>query len=277
MTNPKGHIREKSIKMMHLSKLKINKIHELCIDKEPNVRIALYNKLKGQMRLLKLPEGKLYRFLTRGLSEFDPKAKQAFSDLLLSFCIKAPHEEVKIEKETEYNFNEPVESEEIPTISLNYDYKYEGSRKKQVKMTIFELFTKLKIHKTHYIDGFSVLPQKFMSFLFSTFERSDILKYVEATYKDIINVIVHKEKTKTISFSHFSFIRISMEYTKMILQNDLEGYDCIDPLIPDLEEWVTVFEYFIKKQVPRREELEILSEWSKYSLHMPYSIPSIHN
>ena len=258
---------------MNISKLKLPKLQELCIDKDSSVRKALYDKLKGEMSFFKLPEGKLYRFLTRGLSEFDPKARQAFHEFLLSFLIKSPEEEIQIKEECKSD-NPFINS--IQTINLNYDFKYDGTRKKQVKMTIFDLFTKLKIHKTHYIDGFSVLPQKFMKFLFMVFDRDDVLKNVEDTYKKIIDVIVNKAKKKSVSFAHFSFIRLSIEYTKMLLQDDMEGYDCLDPLIPDLDEYAIVFEYFTKRKTAKREELEILSEWSKYALHMSYTIPSIH-
>ncbi|CAI2364300.1 unnamed protein product [Moneuplotes crassus] len=279
-TNPKSEIREKSIRMMNLSKAKVFKIHELCMDKEPNVRTALYEKLQGQMHVFKIPEGKLYRFITRGLSENDSRAKNSFYNFLLSFCVKSPEEEVKEcskdeSDEEAYDFQDNPR-DGVSKIHLNYDFKYEGSREKQVKMTIFEIFQKLKIHKTHYIDGFSDLPLRYMNFVFTTFDREDVLKCVESVYKTIIEVIVQGKKGKSVFFSHFSFIRIAMECTKILLQDIEEGYDSLDPIIPEIDDYEKVFEYFTKNSIPKREELEILSEWSKYSLHMPHSIPSIH-
>lgn len=92
-------------------------------------------------------------------------------------------------------------------------------------MTFFELFSKLKIHKTHYIDGFSLLPQKFLGYLFTVFDRGDVVACMESVFTSIINVIVKKSRKESVSFAHFSFIRLSVEYTKIMLLKDMESND----------------------------------------------------
>ena len=101
LTNEKDSIREKSMKSLKITKAKMEKIHQLCFDKDSNVRVALYEKLRNEKKLLKLPEGKLYRFLTRGFNEIDPKAKQAFYELLTSFIILPVSEEASEESKAD--------------------------------------------------------------------------------------------------------------------------------------------------------------------------------
>ena len=272
MSSDKASVRERSLKILHLSKAKLDKIHQLWYDKDANVRVALYKKLNRQDRLLRITTGKLFRFLTRGFNEIDPKAKQAFYELLISFLV-LPSKEEKEESKEDMSCDK---KEEPKVVSFDYDYKYEGSRKRKVIMSFFDLFSKLKIHKTHYIDGFSLLPQKFLGFLYAVFERTDIIKCMEEVFQKIINVLVHRTKNESVSFAHFSFIRLSVDYTKIFLQKDMESYEWLENLIPDIDDYCTVFSYFSTKSKLRREELEILSEWSKYAINLTYTIPSIH-
>jgi hypothetical protein len=136
LTNDKTSVRQKSIQMMELTKAKVKGLQELCVDKDPSVRISVYEKLHRQESLLKISEGKLFRFLTRGFSEYNNKVKKAFYDLMISYLIKSPDEEVKIESKESYEFSmndDQPKNDEVQTISFNYDYQYEGTRKRQVR------------------------------------------------------------------------------------------------------------------------------------------------
>lgn len=67
---------------------------------------------------------------------------------------------------------------------------------------------------------------------------------MEGVYQKILNVIVHKVKNESVSFAHFSFIRLSVEYTKILLSKDLESFDIIENMIPDIDDYSTVFTFF---------------------------------
>jgi hypothetical protein len=263
MESDRGVVREKALEEIDGVKERVKWIVQVGFDKEVGVRKVLYKRLlKGLKQLLKVSEGRLYKFLNRGFCEVDEEAKRAFYDMLIGYLVK-PEEEEEMK----------IDGEKI--VSFDYDFKYEGGRKRKARMSFFDLFMKLKLHKMHYVDGFSLLPQKFFGFLFGVFERADIIKWMEEVYQKIVNVIVHKVKNESVSFAHFSFIRLAVEYTKILLSKEFESYDIIENLIPDIDDYSAVFTYFANKSKCRREELEILSEWSKYALNLTYTIPSI--
>ena len=272
--NSKSGIREKSIKALQLTSQKAKKIYQLWFDKSPNVRSAVYWKLNWRNEIFEIPPSKLYLFLNQGFNEKDDKVRKDFIDLLVSFLVHPEKPQKRRSSEIkEESKEEPKDN--IKEYTFSFDYKYEGSRKRQVAMSFFEMFSKLKIHKTHYIDGFSVLPQKFLAFIFNTFEKSDIIKWMEDTFQSILNVIVRKSNQESITFAHFSFLRYTMEYLKFFLNLEMEGSDWIENLIPEIDDYATIFNFFSTKRLWRREELEILSEWCKYSINMSYNIPSI--
>ena len=274
--NIKPSIREKSVKALHLTSIKVKKLYQLWFDKAANVRSAAYWKLKGRQDIFEIPPNKLYMFLTQGLLEKDEKVKKDFVDLLISFLVHPDKDQKRKsdDMDQEVKDHSDLQAKEY---TFTFNYKFEGSRKRKVLMTFFELFSKLKMHKTHYIDGFSSLPQSYLKFIFNTFERSDILQWMEDTYQSILNVIVRKSERDSITFAHFSFLRFTMEYIKFFLEVEMESTDCIDHIIPDIDDYSEIFKYFSSKNLWRREELEILSEWSKFSLNMSYHIPSIRD
>lgn len=163
MGSDRGVVREIAMREMEGVKERVEVLVQVGFDKEVGVRKMLYKRLTGMKQLLKISEGKLYKFLNRGFCEIDEGAKKAFYDMLIGFLVKEEDEEEM-----------KVDGDNI--VSFDYDFKYEGGRKRRIRMSFFELFMKLKLHKMHYIDGFSLLPQKFFGFIFSVFDRADIIR-----------------------------------------------------------------------------------------------------
>ena len=127
-------------------------------------------------------------------------------------------------------------------VTLNKNYEYDGPRRFMPNMTIFEVFSKMKIHKVYYVDEFSLLPQQFMGFVYTVFDRDYIVESVKKVYDQIKRVIINKAVDEDVTFAHFSFIRLFVEFIKFQVRNEIGGLSLLDNLIPDIEEYEKIFQ-----------------------------------
>ena len=127
-------------------------------------------------------------------------------------------------------------------IRLNKLYEYDGPRKFEAQMTIFDMFSKMKIHKVYYVDEFSILPQQFMGFVYTVFDRDDVIDNMREVYNKIKRVVIEKSVDENVSFAHFSFIRLFVEFIKYQTKDEIGTIDLFDDLIPDIEEYENIFQ-----------------------------------
>ena len=127
-------------------------------------------------------------------------------------------------------------------IRLNKLYEHDGPRKFEVQMTIFDMFNKMKIHKVYYVDEFSILPQQFMGFVYTVFDRDDVIDNMREVYNKIKRVVIEKSVDENVSFAHFSFIRLFVEFIKYQTKDEIGTIDLFDDLIPDIEEYENIFQ-----------------------------------
>ena len=258
---------------------KVNKIYQLCYDSDPKVRIALLEKFKGNKKLFKMSVGRLYIFLTQFFNERNQEVKNVFDELLISFLTE-DLEELPKQAVICLNGSDSEQDMDIgqkqdrPMIKFNNSYNIDGARRRYIKMSIFELFKRFKIHKTHYIDEFSPLPQSFQGFIFRVFDISDLIEAGKQVYQEIRRIIVEKSTHSEASFAHFSFLRQIMESLKISLRGELGGLEQVEELIPDIGDYELIFNYLEKHR--SKEFLEMLAEWCKYGLQAEYSVPSIY-
>jgi hypothetical protein len=152
MTTDKVTVRLKCLSALELTPRKIEKLYYMCYDSSPDIRITLLKKYKGDPRFLKIPEKKLYRFLTQYFYEKNESVSREFSEFLVSFIVKpegeqSSQEEIKDEEnngegnESHVLSNDNANENQPKTVSFKPGYPFEGSRKKEVLLNFFDIFT----------------------------------------------------------------------------------------------------------------------------------------